>query len=36
MANKIESTALTLAEKGGEDQGVYIVDGSYSGGVFCY
>ena len=36
MANKIESTALTLAEKVAEEQGVYIVDVSYSGGVLCY
>lgn len=36
MANKIENTALSLAEATAEEQGVYIVDVSYSGGVLCY
>lgn len=36
MANKIEEQALVLAEKTAEEQGVYIVDVSYGGGVLCY
>ena len=32
----IEEQALALAEKTAEEQGVYIVDVSYSGGVLCY
>lgn len=36
MANKIEMTALDLAEKTAEEQNVYIVDVSYSNGILCY
>ena len=36
MANKVETAALTVAEAVAEQEGVYIVDVSYSGGVLCY
>ena len=36
MANKIETAALTVAEAVAEQEGVYIVDVSYSGGILCY
>lgn len=36
MANKIETTALSLAEKTAEENNVYIVDVSYSNGTLCY
>lgn len=36
MANKIENVALELALPIAEEQGVYIVDVSYSGGILCY
>lgn len=36
MANKIESTALELAEATAEELGVYIVDVSYADGILCY
>ncbi len=36
MANKVETVALTVAEAVAEQEGVYIVDVSYSGGVLCY
>jgi ribosome maturation factor RimP len=36
MANKIEETALSLAEETAREQGVYIVDVEYSKGILCY
>lgn len=36
MANKIEETALALAEETAQKLGVYIVDVSYAGGVLCF
>lgn len=36
MANKIENIALELGEATAQEQGVYIVDVSYAGGVLCY
>lgn len=34
--NKIEEQALALAESTAREQGVYIVDVEYGGGVLCY
>ena len=36
MANKVETAALTIAEDVAQQEGVYIVDVSYSDGVLCY
>lgn len=36
MANNTEERALALAEATAREQGVYIVDVSYSDGVLCY
>ena len=36
MANKIEETALLLAQKCAEEMELYIVDVSYSDNILCY
>ena len=36
MANKVETAALTIAEDVAQQEGVYIVDVSYSDGALCY
>lgn len=36
MANKVEETALSLAEGLAKEQGVYIVDVEYAKGILCY
>lgn len=36
MANKIETLALELSEAVAQEQGVYVVDVSYKGGILCF